>query len=64
MTQQATSLIDVLSPPGNPWLKELARRKANLPAGVRIVRFGEADDDPSDEGERSGGSRGSASPRR
>lgn len=45
MTRRAMSLLDVLAPPGNDWLKELARRKADLPAGVKIVRFGEGDDD-------------------
>jgi len=44
MNQQAISLIDVLMPPGNRWLMELSRRKADLPPGVRIVRFSENDD--------------------
>jgi hypothetical protein len=44
MNQQAISLIDVLMPPGNRWLMELSRRKADLPPGVRIVRFSESDD--------------------
>lgn len=46
MTQRTMSLMDVLAPPGNRWLAELSRRKADLPAGVQIVRFGDADDDP------------------
>lgn len=52
MTQRAMSLMDVLAPPGNDWLKELSRRKADLPAGVHIVRFGDGDDDTAvdDEG--------------
>lgn len=52
MNQQAVSLVDILTPPGNRWLKELSRRKSELPAGVRIVRFSENDDDPAeiDEG--------------
>jgi hypothetical protein len=45
MTPQTMSLMDILTPPGNPWLASLARRKTDLPAGVRIVRFGEGDDD-------------------
>jgi len=45
MTQHSMSLIDVLAPPANQWLKELSKRKTNLPAGVRIVRFGDEDDD-------------------
>lgn len=48
MNQQAVSLIDVLSPPGNRWLKELSRRKSELPAGVRIVRFSDGEDDPAE----------------
>lgn len=39
------SLIDVLEPPMNLWLRKLGRRSAELPVGVRIVRFSEADDD-------------------
>jgi hypothetical protein len=45
MNQQAISLIDVLMPPGNRWLMELSRRKADLPPGVRIVRFSDNDND-------------------
>ena len=46
MTQRAMSLMDVLAPPGNDWLKELSRRRSELPKGVHIVRFGEGDEDP------------------
>lgn len=53
MTRNATSLLDVLVPPGNTWLKELSRRRSDLPAGVRIVRFSEADDDAFADEERS-----------
>ncbi|MDP1612301.1 MAG: hypothetical protein Q8M11_14695 [Sulfuritalea sp.] len=45
MTHHAMSLMDVLVPPGNEWLKELSRRKTDLPAGVHIVRFGDSDDE-------------------
>ena len=45
MTQRAMSLMDVLAPPGNDWLRELSRRQSDLPAGVHIVRFSEADDE-------------------
>lgn len=51
MTQRAANLMDVLAPPENDWLKQLFRRKANLPTGVSIVRFSEAEDDPTEEGE-------------
>lgn len=53
MTQRTMSLMDVLAPPGNHWLAELSRRKADLPAGVQIVRFGNADDDPAEDDGRS-----------
>jgi hypothetical protein len=46
MTRRAMSLMDVLAPPGNDWLKELSRRRSELPKGVHIVRFGEGDEDP------------------
>jgi hypothetical protein len=54
MNQQGTKLTDILNPPENRWLSELARRR-ELPAGVRIVKFGNEDDeaDDSDRG-RSG----------
>lgn len=52
MTRHAMSLMDVLVPPGNTWLKELSRRKTDLPAGVQIVRFGEGDDDCNGDDER------------
>jgi hypothetical protein len=48
MAQQSMSLIDVLRPPVNRWLIELARSKSALPAGVRVVRFGNGDDEELD----------------
>lgn len=45
MNQPAISLIDVLSPPVNQWLRDLVRRKTNLPPGVRVVRFSDENDD-------------------
>jgi len=45
MTQRSTSLVDILQPPRNNWLRQLARRKSNLPAGVRVVRFSDHEDD-------------------
>lgn len=48
MTQHTISLIDVLTPPLNQWLREISRRKTNLPAGVRVVRFSDGDDDGFD----------------
>ena len=51
MTQHAMSLMDVLAPPGNRWLMEISRRKADLPPGVQIVRFDAGGDDADDERE-------------
>ena len=45
MIYQPTSLLDVLSPQANRWLHEMARKGSQLPDGVRVVRFGEDDDD-------------------
>jgi hypothetical protein len=45
MTKTTMSLIDVLEPPANLWLRKLGRRAAELPVGVRVVRFSENDDD-------------------
>lgn len=50
--QPAASLMDVLAPPENRWLKELFRRKTDLPAGVSVVRFSGAEDDPAEDSER------------
>jgi hypothetical protein len=44
MSHRNMSLVDILSPPRNNWLKQLARRKSDLPAGVRVVRFSDYDD--------------------
>lgn len=55
MTQRTANLMDVLAPPENYWLKQLVRRKTDLPAGVSIVRFGEAEDDPVETGENAHG---------
>lgn len=49
MTQRAMSLMDVLVPPGNDWLRELSRRKSDLPAGVHIVRFSDPDDELTED---------------
>ena len=54
MTTRAMSLMDVLAPPGNDWLKELSRRKTDLPAGVHIVRFGDGDDESAADEESTG----------
>ncbi len=51
MNQRVVSLMDVLAPPGNDWLRELSRRRSDLPACVHIVRFSEADDELADDSE-------------
>lgn len=54
MNQRVVSLMDVLAPPGNDWLREISRRRSNLPAGVHIVRFSDGDDEPAEDGEAAG----------
>lgn len=54
MTQRGMSLMDVLAPPGNDWLKELSRRKTDLPAGVHIVRFSDGEDEFAADEETAG----------
>jgi hypothetical protein len=51
MSQRSMSLVDILTPPRNNWLRQLARRKSDLPAGVRVVRFSDYDDDDLDGAE-------------
>lgn len=48
MSSTSMSLVDILNPPRNNWLRQLARKKSNLPAGVRVVRFSDFDDDDLD----------------
>jgi len=48
MSEYTMSLVDVLVPPENPWLKKVSKSKANLPAGVRVVRFNADDDERFD----------------
>lgn len=45
MNSRSMSLVDILHPPRNNWLRNLSRRKSNLPAGVRVVRFSDYEDD-------------------
>lgn len=51
MSQPSMSLVDILTPPRNNWLRQLARRKSDLPAGVRVVRFSDYDDEDPELGE-------------
>ncbi len=57
MSRRTMSLLDVLAPPGNDWLKEISRRRTNLPAGVHIVRFGDGDEDLVPEDDRAAAKR-------
>ena len=45
MKPAAPTLIDILQPPVNPWLKKLLSGRGQTPPGVRVVRF-EGQDDP------------------
>lgn len=54
MTKHSMSLLDVLIPPGNRWLASLPRSSADLPPGVRVVRFGENDDEGLEATESAG----------
>jgi hypothetical protein len=45
MNYRSTSLVEILQPPRNNWLRSLSRRKSNPPEGVRIVRFSNGYDD-------------------
>jgi hypothetical protein len=48
MKPASPSLMDVLAPPVNPWLRTILNGKtADLPTGVRLVRF-ESEDDGTD----------------
>lgn len=51
MNSRSMSLVDILHPPRNNWLRNLSRRKSNLPAGVRVVRFSDYEDDESEVAE-------------
>ena len=47
--QTPTSLVEILDPPMNPWLKALFRQKNSLPEGVRVVRFNGEEGDEADD---------------
>jgi hypothetical protein len=57
MSRRTMSLLDVLAPPGNDWLKEISRRRTNLPTGVHIVRFGDGDEELAQEDDRASAKR-------
>ncbi len=37
-TGRALTLVDVLNPPGNPWLRQISVARVPLPRGVRVLR--------------------------
>lgn len=42
------SLIDIISPPANPWLQTILNGKAEtIPAWVQVVRFSDKEEDES-----------------
>jgi hypothetical protein len=43
VTDRSTKLLDILDPPGNPWLRDLSRGRAKVPAGVRVLRHCEVE---------------------
>jgi hypothetical protein len=48
MNHLRTSLVDILQPPRNNWLRNLSRRKSALPANVRVVRFSSYEEDETE----------------
>ena len=45
---RALTMVNVLNPPGNPWLREISVAKIPLPRGVRILRNSSDSADSSD----------------
>jgi hypothetical protein len=45
---RALTLVDVLNPPGNPWLRDISAARIPLPRGVRILRNSSDSADSSD----------------
>jgi hypothetical protein len=52
MPSISTSLIEILDPPGNPWLRQFVPGKTEMPKGVRIVRHAGSNEDTFDRNER------------
>lgn len=51
MPNHSTSLIEILIPPGNPWLRHFVPGKTEMPKGVRVVRHAGSDEDTFDRNE-------------
>ena len=62
MSKHRLSLIDILNPPANPWLKAISQGNVNLPAGVRVVRLCDDDSGGSPSASLSGPSPGTPAP--
>lgn len=46
MKTPSPTLIDIISPPANPWLQSILKGKARaVPPGVQVVRFSDMEDD-------------------
>ncbi len=45
---RSLTLVDVLNPPGNPWLRDISAARIPLPRGVRILRNSSDSADSSD----------------
>lgn len=48
----ARSLLEILAPPQNPWLKQFVPGITHLPTGVRIIRHAGTEDDQIERNER------------
>jgi hypothetical protein len=44
-----TTLIELLLPRANPWLRNFAIRQGDPPSMVRIIRFGSDDEDAGED---------------
>jgi hypothetical protein len=45
-----TTLIELLVPRDNPWLRNLTHRQEGPPDMVRIIRFGNGEEDSGEDG--------------
>ncbi len=52
MPSTGISLMEILDPPGNPWLRDLTKCKTALPAGIRLLRHAGGEDDTFERNER------------
>ena len=52
MPATGISLMDILDPPFNTWLRQLGKGKVSLPAGIRLVRHENGEEDAFERNER------------